>query len=70
MNMLLAQLGAGYSVTQWVIILIVIISVIGILYVVVRQSGVQIPGWVIQIFWIVALAIVAIFAVKLLMSMM
>ncbi len=66
--MILAQLG-GYSISQMVIALIIIISVVGILYVVARANGVEIPPWVVQIFWIVCVAACAIFAIRLLMSM-
>jgi len=37
-------------------------------YVALRQFGVGIPGWVVQIFWIVVVAFVVIFAIKLVMS--
>ena len=68
MTAILAQFG-GYSVAQMVIGLIVIISVVGILYVVAQANGVEIPAWVVKIFWIVVVAFVAIFAIRLLMSM-
>jgi hypothetical protein len=64
----LAQL-AGYSIAQMVIAIIIIISVVGILYVVAKANGIAIPGWVVQIFWIVVVAFCAIFAIRLLMSM-
>lgn len=51
-----------------VIWLIVICGVIGIGLVVVRACGIKIPGWVIQIFWIVIVVVVAIFAIKLILS--
>ena len=59
----------AYTIPQLVIFAIIAISVIGILFVVAKANGVAIPGWVVQIGWIVLLAIVAIFGVKLVMSM-
>ena len=67
--MILAQMAAGYSLIQVIVFLIILCGVVGILFVVMRQTGVQIPPWIITIFWIVAVCFVAIFAIRLLMSM-
>lgn len=66
---ILAQLASGYSLIQVIVFLIILCGVVGILFVVMRQTGVQIPPFVITIFWIVAVCFVAIFAIRLLMSM-
>ncbi len=67
--MILAQLVGGYSLIQMIIFIIILCGVIGILFVVLRQTGVNIPPWIVTIFWIVVVCFVAIFAIKLLMSM-
>ena len=67
---LIAQLNQPVGIMQWVILIIIIISVVGILYVVAKANNVAIPPWVVQIFWIVCIAVVAIFAIKILMGMM
>jgi hypothetical protein len=59
---------AGYSLVQLVIFVIVICAVIGIALVAIRQSGASIPQWAVSIFWIVVVALVAIFAIKVLMG--
>jgi hypothetical protein len=69
MTPVLAQFVAGYSILQMIITVIVVIAAIGIAYVVAQASGVAIPPWVIRIGWIVLVAFVAIFAIKLLMGM-
>jgi hypothetical protein len=69
MNVIAQIGGASFSIMQWVILLIVVISVVGILYVVAQANGVAIPAWVVKIFWIVAVAVVAIFAIKILIGM-
>ena len=66
---ILAQLAGGYSLIQVIIFLIVLCGVFGILFVVMRQTGIQVPPWIITIFWIVVVCFVAIFAIRLLMSM-
>ena len=59
---------AGWGFPQLIIAIIVIGACIGIMYVALRQFGVAIPAWVVQIFWIVLVAVVAIFAIKFLLS--
>lgn len=56
-----------YSIGQWVIIAIVIAAVIGIGVVVIRQMGVTLPAWLIQIFWILLAAFVGIVAIRFLL---
>lgn len=67
--MILAQLASGYSLIQVVIFIIILCGVFGVLFVVMKQTGVQIPSWIMTIFWIVVVCFVAIFAIRLLMSM-
>ncbi len=67
--MILAQLAGGYSLIQVVIFIIILCGVFGVLFVVMKQTGVQIPPWIMTIFWIVVVCFVAIFAIRLLMSM-
>jgi hypothetical protein len=67
--MILAQLAGGYSLIQLIIFLIIICGVIGVLFVVMRQTGIQVPQWVLTIVGIVVVCFVAIFAIRLLMSM-
>jgi hypothetical protein len=69
--MLLAQHGAGLGldITHILIWVIVIAAAIGIMIVALRVFQVQIPAWAVQIFWIVVVAIVAIFAIRIVMSL-
>ena len=66
--LLFAQAGLGFDIGHIAIIIIVIAAIVGIVYVGLRQAGVAIPGFVVQVFWIVICAIVCIFAIKFLMS--
>lgn len=59
----------GYSILHLVITLIVICAAIGILFVVMRQSGVQMPQWVMNILGILAAAFFAVIAIRFLMNM-
>ena len=49
----------GWTLTGMAIALVVAIVVIGIVVVVIRTAQVAIPPWVVQIAWLVALAVVA-----------
>ncbi len=72
--MLLAQVAHesfwhGWTLTGMAIGLVVAIVVIGIVIVVIRTAQVTVPPWVIQIGWLVALAVVAIIAIKIVASL-
>lgn len=66
--MILAQYVAAGSFASAVIWCILVAAIIGIALVAIHASGVRIPGWVMQIGWIVLVAIVAILAIKFLMG--
>ncbi len=66
---ILAQGAAGFSIVHWIIVIIIVAAVIGIMFVVLRQMGVQIPGFIVQIGWILLAAVVGIIAIKFLLSL-
>jgi hypothetical protein len=59
-----------YSLVQLIIMAIVIAGIVGIAMIVIRQAGISIPGWIINIFWIVLVVVVAVVAIKFLAGMM
>lgn len=69
----LAQLVGGnfrtWSIGEIAIAIIFLAAVVAIVYVALVKFGVVIPAWVIQVFWIVAVAGVCIFAIRLLLGM-
>jgi hypothetical protein len=60
---------AGWSWLKIIILIIVIAGCIAIMYVALQQMGIMIPPFMITIFWIVLVVVVAIFAIKLIWSM-
>lgn len=54
---------AGMAI--WVII---VAAIVAIVFIACRAMGVAIPPWVVQVFWVVIIAIVCVFAIKLLLS--
>jgi len=59
----------GVSIPQLLIYVVIIAACAGLVYVALRQFGVAIPDWVIQVVWITVVAFVIIFAIKLVSSM-
>lgn len=59
----------GYSLGQLAIGIIVIAAVVAVVYVALREFGIVIPSFVVRIFWIFAAAVIAVVAVKLLLSL-
>ncbi len=49
--------------------IIVLAACIAIVCIALRQFPASIPAWVVQIFWVVVVAFVAIFAIRLLLGM-
>jgi len=55
---------AGYSIAQLAIAIVIIAAVVALMFVALKQFGIAIPGWVIQIFWILVVAVVVILAIR------
>lgn len=69
-TLLLAQAVAGYGLIQWLIVAIVVAAIIGVVFVVIRQTGIVIPPFIISIFWILLAAVVGIVAIRFLWSLL
>ncbi len=67
--MILAQLAGGYSLVQLAIMAIIICGVIGVVFIVMKQAGINLPQWVWAIIGIVVLCFVGIVAIRLIASM-
>jgi hypothetical protein len=68
MAFLLAQAGVG-TLASYLIIIIIIAGLLGIAFVAIRAAGLPVPGWLIQIGIIILVVVVAVFAIKLLLSL-
>jgi hypothetical protein len=58
-----------WTFMQWIIAIIIVAAAIGIMFVVMPLLGFAIPEWAIQIFWILVIAVVAIAAIRFLISL-
>lgn len=59
----------GMSVGSLAIAIVIIAACVALVFVALRQFGIQIPSWVQQVFWIVIVAFVVIAAIKLILSL-
>jgi hypothetical protein len=62
----LAWPGGIAGMAIWVII---VAAVIAIVYIATRAMGVAIPPWVVQVFWVLVIAVVCIFAIRFLLTL-
>lgn len=60
---------AHWSLEQLLIAVVVIAAGVALVYVALRKFGITIPEWVVSVFWIVIVAAVVIFAIKLVFGM-
>ena len=67
--MLLAQANLAASVGYWVKVIIVVSAIIAIGYVILRQVGVQIPPFIVSIFWILVAVVIGLVALNFLFTM-
>ncbi len=56
----------NWSITQWIVAILVICGAVAILYIATDAMGVHIPGWVVSMGWVVAIVVVAIIAIGIL----
>jgi hypothetical protein len=57
-----------WSVVDIAIAVVVIAAIVALVYIALRKFGVSIPDWVSQVFWVIVVALVIIFAIKLVAS--
>ena len=55
---------AGLTFVQILILIVVVAACIALVYVALRQFGISLPGWFLQVLCIVAVAVVVILAIK------
>lgn len=70
MNHLFAQMLAGYSLLHLLILAIVVVAIVAVAVAASRGMGVAIPGWVMQIMWILLAAFLAIVAIRFLVGLL
>ncbi len=59
----------GWGIGQIAIAIVVIAAIVALVMIACKQFGVAIPGWVVQVLWVLVVAFVIILAIRLVMSM-
>lgn len=67
--MLAVALLGGYSLVQIAVAIVIIAAICALVTIAMRQFGVAIPPWVIQVFWVVVITVVIILAIKMVGSL-
>ena len=58
------------DIAHLLILIVVVAALIALMYVALNYFGVGIPSWVVRIFWIVVVAVVVIYAIRLLVGLL
>ncbi len=68
--LLLAQIAwRSRGIADIAIAIVIIAAIVAAVYVALREFGIQIPGWVQKLFWIVVVCFCVVFAIRLLSGM-
>lgn len=70
MNAILANAVGSWSFTDVIIGIVIVAAVIAVLYIALNEFGIKIPQWVIKIVVILVVAVVSVFAIKFLVSLL
>lgn len=69
MNNLMLAAWQNYTFGEMAIGIVIFIAIIALVTIFVRQSGVAIPAWLINVFWVVVAAVVVIGAIKVVLTL-
>jgi hypothetical protein len=69
MSLLVAQAGIASTVGWYAIVAVAVVAIVAILVVFARQGGINVPPFVITVLWIIAAAVCAILAIKIILSL-
>jgi len=59
----------GYGIGEIALAVVIIAAIVALVMIALRKFGVSVPDWVKQVFWVVVVAFVVIFCIKLLLAM-
>lgn len=58
----------GWSITQWIVAIIVVCAAVAILWIATSAMGILVPAWAVSMGWVVIIAVVAIAAIGFLVA--
>lgn len=59
----------GWSITQWVMAIILVAAAVAILMIALPAMGISVPGWAINMMWVIIIAVCAMAAIRVIASM-
>ena len=59
----------GWTITQWIMAIILAAAAIAILMIALPAMGIAIPGWAMNMLWVIVIAICAMAAIRVIASM-
>ncbi len=59
----------GWSITQWIMAVILAAAAIAILMIALPAMGIAVPGWAISMMWVIVIAVCAMAAIRVIASM-
>lgn len=71
MNILALWHGAysTWNFSDWAVLIVILGAIIGLVLIAIKQFGLTIPSWAIQVFWLVVAAVVIIVAIRFVASL-
>ncbi len=61
---------ATWGLVEWLIAIIIICGMVGIAWVIIKQTGVQVPGYVATVLWILLAVVIGVVAIRFLATML
>ena len=65
----LAQLVMPNTLVGWALAIVILAGIAGIVIIVVRQTGVTIPPFIVNVLWVLLAVVIGVFAIKLIAGM-
>lgn len=69
MNLAVLAQAARWGFGDWAIALVIIVGVVAVVWAAIKAMGITIPDWLAKILMILAVVIVAVLAIKILLSL-
>lgn len=69
MSALLAAVIGGGGIGELLVWIIILAGIVAIVYIALRQFGITIPPFVVQIFWVVICVVLAVIAIRFLLTL-
>jgi len=62
--MIFALFQNGWTIENVLILIVLVAAGVALVYVALKKFGIAVPDWVVQVFWIVAVAFVIVMAIR------